>query len=60
VTTLIQRMREDLVRRNCAGSTIRSYLHTLEDFRRQAAAIWSARFVTWWSAMSFDDRATER
>jgi integrase/recombinase XerD len=36
VTTLIQRMREDLVRRNYAESTIRSYLHTLEDFRRYA------------------------
>jgi len=34
VTTLMQRMREDLVRRNYAESTIRSYLHTLEDFRR--------------------------
>ena len=32
----IQRMREDLVRRNYAESTIRSYLHTLEDFRRYA------------------------
>ena len=36
MTTLIQRMREDLVRRNYAESTIRSYLHTLEDFRRYA------------------------
>jgi integrase/recombinase XerD len=36
VTTLIQRMREDLVRRNYAESTIRSYLHTIEDFRRYA------------------------
>jgi integrase/recombinase XerD len=36
VTTLIQRMREDLVRRNYAESTIRSYLHTVEDFRRYA------------------------
>jgi integrase/recombinase XerD len=36
VTILIQRMREDLVRRNYAESTIRSYLHTLEDFRRYA------------------------
>ena len=32
----MQRMREDLVRRNYAESTIRSYLHTLEDFRRYA------------------------
>jgi site-specific recombinase XerD len=29
-------MREDLVRRNYAESTIRSYLHTIEDFRRYA------------------------
>jgi integrase/recombinase XerD len=36
VTTLMQRMREDLVRRNYAESTIRSYLHTIEDFRRYA------------------------
>jgi integrase/recombinase XerD len=36
VTVLIQRMREDLVRRNYAESTIRSYLHTIEDFRRYA------------------------
>ncbi len=36
MTTLMQRMREDLVRRNYAESTIRSYLHTLEDFRRYA------------------------
>lgn len=36
MTTLIQRMREDLVRRNYAESTIRSYLHTIEDFRRYA------------------------
>ena len=36
MTTLTQRMREDLVRRNYAESTIRSYLHTLEDFRRYA------------------------
>jgi integrase/recombinase XerD len=36
VTTLTQRMREDLVRRNYAESTIRSYLHTIEDFRRYA------------------------
>jgi integrase/recombinase XerD len=34
VTTLIQRMREELVRRNYAESTIRSYLRTVEDFRR--------------------------
>ncbi len=36
MTTLIQRMREELVRRNYAESTIRSYLHTIEDFRRYA------------------------
>ena len=34
MTTLIQPMREELVRRNYAESRIRSYLHTLEDFRR--------------------------
>ena len=34
MTTLIQGMREDLVRRDYAESTIRSYLHTIEDFRR--------------------------
>ena len=34
MTTLIQRMREELVRRHYAESTIRSYLHTIEDFRR--------------------------
>jgi hypothetical protein len=34
VTTLIERMREELVRRHYAESTIRSYLHTIEDFRR--------------------------
>src|SRR5438552_1810656 len=32
----MQRMREDLVRRNYAESTIRSYLHALEDFRLYA------------------------
>jgi hypothetical protein len=32
----IQRMREELVRRNYTESTIRSYLHTIEDFRRYA------------------------
>lgn len=36
MTTLIQRMREELVRRNYAESTTRSYLHTIEDFRRFA------------------------
>ena len=36
MTTLIQRMREELVRRNYTESTIRSYLHTIEDFRRYA------------------------
>jgi integrase/recombinase XerD len=34
VTTLIQRMREELVRRNYANTTIRSYLQAIEDFRR--------------------------
>jgi site-specific recombinase XerD len=36
VTKLIQRMREELVRRNYAERTIRSYLQTLEEFRRFA------------------------
>lgn len=31
---LIQRMREELVRRNYAETTIRSYLQAIEDFRR--------------------------
>ena len=34
MTKLIQRMREELVRRNFAETTIRSYLQTMEDFRR--------------------------
>ncbi len=34
MTTLIQRMREELVRRNYAETTIRSYLQIVEDFRR--------------------------
>ena len=34
MTTLIQRMREELVRRNYAETTIRSYLQVVEDFRR--------------------------
>jgi len=34
VTTLIQRMREELVRRNYAETTIRMYLKVTEDFRR--------------------------
>jgi hypothetical protein len=29
-------MREELVRRNYAEATIRSYLHTIKDFRRYA------------------------
>ena len=33
VTTLIQRMREELVRRNYATTTIRSYLKAVEHFR---------------------------
>jgi integrase/recombinase XerD len=36
VTKLIQRMREELVRRNYAETTIRSYLQTMEEFRRFA------------------------
>jgi integrase/recombinase XerD len=34
VTTLVQRMREELVRRNYAETTIRMYLKVTEDFRR--------------------------
>jgi integrase/recombinase XerD len=34
VTKLIQRMREELVRRNYAETTMRSYLQAMEDFRR--------------------------
>jgi hypothetical protein len=34
VTALIQRMREELVRRNYAETTMRSYLQAIEDFRR--------------------------
>ncbi len=36
MTKLIQRMREELVRRNYAETTIRSYLQMIEDFRRFA------------------------
>jgi len=36
MTKLIQRMREELVRRHYAETTIRSYLQTMEDFRRFA------------------------
>ena len=36
MTTLILRMREELVRRNYAESTIRAYLGTLEEFRLYA------------------------
>ena len=34
MTTLIQRMREELVRRNYAETTTRTYLQVIEDFRR--------------------------
>jgi integrase/recombinase XerD len=34
VTTLVQRMHEELVRRNCAETTIRMCLKVIEDFRR--------------------------
>lgn len=34
MTKLIQRMREELVRRNFAESTTRTYLQVVEDFRR--------------------------
>jgi len=36
VTVLTQRMREELVRRNYAASTIRTYLMAIEEFRRHA------------------------
>ena len=36
MTTLLKRMREELVRRNYAKSTIRLYLGIVEDFRRHA------------------------
>ena len=36
MTTLILRMREELVRRNYAESTIRAYLGALEEFRLYA------------------------
>jgi integrase/recombinase XerD len=36
VTVLTQRMREELVRRNYAQTTIRSYLMAIEEFRREA------------------------
>jgi Phage integrase, N-terminal SAM-like domain len=34
VTTLMQRMREELVRRNYAGTTIHSYLKAVEHFQQ--------------------------
>ena len=34
MTKLTQRMREELVRRNYAESTIRAYLRTVEEFRQ--------------------------
>jgi hypothetical protein len=34
MTKLMQRMREELVRRHYAESTILSYLRTVEDFRQ--------------------------
>ena len=36
MTVLTQRMREELVRRNYAETTIRTYLMAIEEFRRQA------------------------
>lgn len=36
MTILTQRMREELVRRNYAGTTIRSYLMAIEEFRRHS------------------------
>ncbi|MBV8828165.1 MAG: site-specific integrase [Acidobacteriaceae bacterium] len=38
MTKLIQRMREELVRRNFAESTMRTYLQVVEDFRRYSPA----------------------
>jgi hypothetical protein len=35
VTKLLQRMRDELVRRNYAETTIRTYLHALNTCRRQ-------------------------
>ncbi len=34
MTRIMQQMREELVRRNYAESTMRSYLGTVEDFRQ--------------------------
>src|SRR5689334_5840597 len=34
MTRIVERMREELVRRNYAESTMRSYLGTVEDFRQ--------------------------
>ena len=34
MTTITQRMREELVRRNYAEATISSYLRTVEEFRQ--------------------------
>ena len=36
MTILTQRMREELVRRNYAETTIRTYLMAIEEFRRHA------------------------
>ena len=36
MTVLTQRMREELVRRNYAQTTIRTYLMATEEFRRRA------------------------
>ena len=36
MTTFLMRMREELVRRNYAESTIRSYLRIVEDFHQHA------------------------
>ena len=38
MTTLIQRMREELVRRNYAATTIHSYLKAVEHFREHINA----------------------
>jgi hypothetical protein len=41
VTALIQRMREELVRRNYAETTMRSYLQTMKIFEGMWASVWT-------------------
>ena len=56
MTKLIQRMREELVRRNYAETTIRSYLQTLESSGALLTSVWtisvrtrfgSTKFISW-------------